>query len=458
MTESDTPRPCTSYTAGSLNGSVVVPGDKSISHRSLIIGALAVGDSGIDGLPEGEDVLATAAALRRMGADICKDADGIWHVHGVGIGGLREPADVIDLGNAGTGARLLSGLLATHGFTSVISGDASLRSRPMARVVTPLTAFGARFETRSENRLPMAIIGATDPVPVSYRVPVPSAQVKSAILLAGLNTPGITEVIEPVATRDHTERMLRHFGADLQVSAIGEGTCIRLTGQPELTLGDVTVPADPSSAAFPVVAALLHPGSEVILPNVCMNPLRTGLFTTLREMGADIRRHRERDQAGEPVADLVVTGRGVLQGVEVPAARAPSMIDEYPILAVLAAFAQGTTVMRGLKELRVKESDRLAAVAAGLTANGVPCEVIADDLVVHGVPHRAGGTIPGGARVTTHFDHRIAMSFLVMGLATENPVGVDDVTPIATSFPAFPAVMTGLGARFEAVGDDDYRH
>ena len=416
-----------------------------------MLGALAVGESRIDGLLEGEDVLATAAALRQMGAEIYKDADGVWHVHGVGVGGLREPADVIDMGNAGTGARLMSGLLASHGFTSVMSGDASLRSRPMARVVRPLTEFGARFETRSENRLPMAIIGAVDPMPVKYRVPVPSAQVKSAILLAGLNTPGITEVIEPVATRDHTERMLSHFGAELDVSATEEGTCIRLTGQPELTASNVTVPADPSSAAFPMVAALLNPGSDVTIPNICMNPLRTGLLTTLQEMGADIRVLHERDQAGEPVADLVVTGKGALKGIEVPAERAPSMIDEYPVLAVLAAFAEGKTVMRGLEELRVKESDRLAAVAAGLVANGVTPEIIGDDLVVHGVNHRAGGKIPGGGTVITHLDHRIAMSFLVMGLAAENPVRVDDVTPIATSFPAFLDVMAGLGARFEVV-------
>lgn len=451
MAHSDTPRPYRSHTAGPLSGSVTVPGDKSISHRSLMLGALAVGDSGIDGLLEGEDVLATAAALRRMGAEIRKHANGVWHVHGVGVGGLREPADVIDMGNAGTGARLMAGLLATHGFTSVMSGDASLRTRPMARVVTPLTGFGARFETRSNNRLPMAIIGTADPVPVSYRVPVPSAQVKSAILLAGLNTPGITEVIEPVATRDHTERMLRHFGAELEVCDTGEGTRIRLTGQPELTAADVTVPADPSSAAFPVAAALLNPGSDVTIPNVCMNPLRTGLFTTLRDMGADIRVIRERDQAGEPVADLAVTGKGRLKGIEVPAERAPSMIDEYPVLAVLAAFAQGTTVMRGLAELRVKETDRLAAVAAGLAANGVELKIIGDDLMVHGADHRAGGKISGGGTVATHLDHRIAMSFLVMGAAAENPVTVDDVAPIATSFPAFLDVMTGLGARFEAV-------
>ncbi|MFO1058385.1 MAG: 3-phosphoshikimate 1-carboxyvinyltransferase, partial [Dongiaceae bacterium] len=362
-----------SVPVGRLAGEARVPGDKSISHRSLMLGALAVGETVIDGLLEGEDVLRTAAAMRALGARAERGADGRWRVQGRGIGGLAEPEDVLDMGNAGTGARLLMGLLASHALTACLTGDASLRRRPMARVTAPLAQIGATFMGRAGGRLPLAIRGTADPLPIEYRLPVPSAQVKSAILLAGLNTPGHTTVIEPEPTRDHTELMLRHFGARLTVTPGPDGRRSTLEGQPELVARPVTVPADPSSAAFPLVAALLCPGSAVRLPGVGLNPHRTGLIATLREMGAEIAVVDAREQAGEPVGDLVVTG-GPLRGIEVPAERAPSMIDEYPILAVAASLAHGTTVMRGLAELRVKESDRLAAIAAGLTACGVAVE------------------------------------------------------------------------------------
>jgi 3-phosphoshikimate 1-carboxyvinyltransferase len=427
--------------AAPLAGTIRVPGDKSISHRALMFAALAVGETRIAGLLEGEDVLRTARAMRALGAEVIRDGDGMWRVAGRGIGGLVEPADVLDMGNSGTAARLLCGILASHPIFSVMTGDASLRARPMRRVTEPLAACGARFTGRAGGRLPLAIDGAAAALPLDYRLPVASAQVKSAVLLAGLNAPGLTRVEEPDPTRDHSENMLRHFGAEVEVAARGRGRMIVLRGQPELIAADVTVPGDPSSAAFPIVAALLVPGSEVRIAGVGLNPLRTGLFATLREMGADIAVTGAHVAGGEMVGDVMVR-HGALRGVDVPAERAPSMIDEYPVLAVAAACATGTTRMRGLAELRVKESDRLAATAALLTAAGARVEIEGDDLLVHG----AGAPPPGGARVVTHMDHRIAMSALVLGQATDAPVVVDDATFIDTSFPGFADLMRGLGA------------
>lgn len=440
--------PLVSRASGPLVGEMRVPGDKSISHRALMLGALAVGETTISGLLEGEDVLRTAAAMRALGARIDEGQaakDGIWRIRGRGIGGLAEPGDVLDMGNAGTGARLLMGLLASHRLTAFLTGDASLRGRPMGRVAAPLRLMGAEIVSRGGDRLPLAVIGTAEPMPITYRLPVPSAQVKSAVLLAGLNTPGETTVIEPEPTRDHTELMLRHFGASLRVEALAEGRAVTLIGQPELTGQAIRVPADPSSAAFPLVAALLCPGSRLRLPGVGMNPHRIGLIDTLRDMGADIVAENPRTEAGEPVADLIV-GASELTGVEVPAARAPSMIDEYPILAVAAACARGRTVMRGLAELRVKESDRLAAVAGGLAACGVVVEAGPDSLIVEG----SGSPPPGGAVIPSGLDHRIAMAFLVLGMAASAPVGVDDAAPIETSFPGFAALMNGIGARIAA--------
>ena len=427
--------------AASLHGHVAVPGDKSISHRALMFGALAIGETRITGLLTGEDVLRTAGAMRALGAEVTRDPDGIWRVAGRGIGGLTEPADVLDMGNSGTAARLLCGILATHPLFAVMTGDASLRTRPMRRVTDPLSATGARFMTRGGGRLPIAIQGAVDALPLEYRVPVPSAQVKSAVLLAGLNAPGLTRVEEPEATRDHSENMLRHFGATVTVEVAGDGRIITLEGQPELRAADVVVPGDPSSAAFPMAAALLVPGSRLVIPAVGLNPLRTGLFATLLEMGADIVVQNRRLEGGEPVGDLVVS-HGSLRAVDVPGARAPSMIDEYPILAVVASMANGTTRMRGLKELRVKESDRLTGTAALLSVNGVRVEIEGDDLIVHGT----GKAPAGGGLVATHMDHRIAMSALVLGLVTEQPVTADDAGFIETSFPDFIGLMNGAGA------------
>lgn len=437
-------QPLVSHPSGALVGTARVPGDKSISHRALMLGALAVGETTIEGLLEGEDVLRTAAAMRALGARAERDADGIWRVRGRGIGGLAEPEDVLDLGNAGTGARLLMGLLATHRLTAFLTGDASLRRRPMGRVVAPLRLMGAEFVARAGDRLPLAVIGTAEPMPITYRLPVPSAQVKSAVLLAGLNTPGETTVIEPEPTRDHTELMLKHYGATVRVEQLPEGRAVTIVGQPEISGRAVRVPADPSSAAFPVVAALIRPGSEISLGGIGMNPHRIGLFETLKEMGAEIVVENERAEAGEPVADLRVRASS-LRGVDVPAGRAPSMIDEYPILAIAAACARGRTVMRGLAELRVKESDRLAAVAAGLSACGVAVEVGEDSLTVDGT----GAPPPGGAVVPTNLDHRIAMAFLVLGMASRAPVTIDDAGPIDTSFPGFVALMNSLGARIQ---------
>jgi 3-phosphoshikimate 1-carboxyvinyltransferase len=422
--------------AAPLSGTLRVPGDKSISHRALMFGALAVGETRITGLLEGEDVLRTAAAMRALGAEVIDDGGGAWRVAGRGIGGLVEPEDVLDMGNSGTAARLLAGILASHPLFTVMTGDASLRRRPMRRVTEPLSACGARFAGRAGGRLPLAIEGAADALPLDYRVPVPSAQVKSAVLLCGLNAPGITRVEEAEATRDHSENMLRHFGAKVTVEEAGAGRIITLIGQPELRAANVMVPGDPSSAAFPIVAALLVPGSELRIEGVGLNPLRTGLFTTLREMGAQLGVENARIEGGEPVGDVVARATA-LRGVDVPPGRAPSMIDEYPVLSIAAACATGTTRMRGLKELRVKESDRLAATAALLQANGARVEIEGDDLIVHGT----GCPPTGGGLVETHMDHRLAMTALVLGLATDHPVRVDDSAFIETSFPGFVTLM-----------------
>ncbi len=433
------------HAPGALTGRLAVPGDKSISHRALMFGALAVGETRITGLLEGEDVLRTAAAMRALGAEVTQQGESAWHVAGRGVGGLVEPTDVLDMGNSGTAARLLCGVLASHQLFAVMTGDASLRRRPMRRVIDPLTACGARFAAREGGRLPLAVEGAREALPLEYRVPVPSAQVKSAVLLAGLNAPGLTIVEEPEATRDHSENMLRHFGATVTVEADGRLRRITLQGQPELRGADVAVPGDPSSAAFLIAAALIVPGSRVTIPDVGLNELRCGLLATLVEMGADIVVENRREQGGEPVGDLVV-GYGPLRGVEVAWERAPSMIDEYPVLAVIAACAEGTTRMCGLKELRVKESDRLAATAALLTANGAKVEIDGDDLLVFGT----GRPPAGGGSVVTHMDHRIAMPALVLGLATAQPVTVDDVSFIDTSFPGFVALLNQAGGAVSA--------
>ncbi|MBB3063999.1 3-phosphoshikimate 1-carboxyvinyltransferase [Limibacillus halophilus] len=428
--------------AGALKGDARVPGDKSISHRALMLGGLALGETTVTGLLEGEDVMATAAAMRELGAIVERQADGSWRILGRGVGSLREPSSVLDLGNSGTSARLLSGILASHPLTAVVTGDASLCKRPMGRVIEPLRAMGGEFQTREGGRLPMTVIGSDALIPVEYTLPVPSAQVKSAILFAGLNTAGNTSVIETTPTRDHSERMLRAFGAELTVEPGDNGTRITLVGQAELKGCSVAVPADPSSAAFPLVAALLLPGSEVRLPNVGMNPQRIGLIEVLREMGGDITIENLRDAAGEPVADLLVRA-SKLQGICVPAERAASMIDEYPILAVAAAAAEGRTEMQGLGELRVKESDRLAVMARGLEACGVTTEEGEDWLTVVGT----GGSVTGGALIEAELDHRIAMSFLVLGSISEKGVRIDDGSPIDTSFPGFVDLMNNLGAR-----------
>ena len=440
------PHPLISSAAGPMTGRCTVPGDKSISHRALMFGALAVGETRIGGLLEGEDVAATAAALGALGATVERAEDGDWRVQGVGVGGLAEPDAPLDLGNSGTAVRLLAGICASHGFTTFMTGDASLRRRPMGRIIEPLERMGARFEARSGGRLPFALIGARDPLPIEYRLPMPSAQVKSAVLLAGLNAPGETRVVEAAPSRDHTERLLRRFGAPVGVEAHADGgNVIAVTGYPELQPCVLTVPGDPSAAAFPLAAALIVPGSDIVIRNVGVNPGRVGLIATLREMGANIELGPRRDVEGEPLADIAVRA-GPLRGVDVPAARAPSMIDEYPILSVVAACAEGTTRLRGLAELRVKESDRLGATAAGLRAAGVTVTERNDGLDIVG----RGGPPQGGGPVATHLDHRIAMAFLVLGMASEKPMSVDDGSMIATSYPGFVADMNRLGASIAA--------
>ncbi|WP_419826237.1 3-phosphoshikimate 1-carboxyvinyltransferase [Sphingomonas sp.] len=435
--------PLSLHAPRALAGTVRVPGDKSISHRALMLAALCIGESRIEGLLEGEDVLATAAALRAMGAGIERETDGAWTVHGVGVGGLLQPATHLDMGNSGTSTRLLIGLVASHAVTATFVGDASLSRRPMRRVIEPLSRMGADIRSSPGDRLPLLVRGLCPAVPIEYSLPVASAQVKSAVLLAGLNTPGVTRVIEPVATRDHSERMLAGFGAALTVEAQADGSrVIELRGEAELRPQAIAVPGDPSSAAFPAVAALLVPGSCVTIANVGINPTRAGLFAVLREMGGSIGVTNERVVGGEPVADLVVHA-SALRGMEVPPALAPSMIDEFPILFIAAALATGRTVARGLGELRVKESDRLAAMARGLAAIGARVEELEDGLAIDG---SGGKPLPGGATIDAELDHRIAMSFAVASLACARAVTIDDAGPIATSFPGFIATMETLGA------------
>ena len=435
--------PMSAHKSSGLSGEAHVPGDKSISHRSLIFGAMAVGETRVTGLLEGQDVLDTAKAMRSFGAEVEKQGD-TWVVQGVGVGGFAEPDHVIDCGNSGTGVRLIMGAMASCPIAATFTGDASLNKRPMARVTDPLALFGARSYGRSQGRLPMTILGAENPVPVTYATPVPSAQVKSAVLLAGLNAPGQTVVIEREATRDHSERMLAGFGATITTEDTNEGHVITLTGQPELKPQTIVVPRDPSSAAFPVCAALITEGSDVLVPNIGLNPTRAGLFYTLQDMGADLTFENMREEGGEPVADLRARYSPDLKGIEVPADRAASMIDEYPVLSVVASFAAGKTHMPGVKELRVKESDRIDAMATGLRAAGVEVDEGEDWWTVHG---RGFGDVAGGVTVETHLDHRIAMSFLVMGFATNAPMTVDDSGPISTSFPIFETLMTTLGAK-----------
>jgi 3-phosphoshikimate 1-carboxyvinyltransferase len=444
MRPPSTPRPLRAARAVALHGVAQVPGDKSISHRALILGAMAVGETAITGLLEAEDVLNTAKAMGAFGADILRDGAGLWRVWGRGVGGFAEPGDVLDFGNSGTGARLVMGAMATQAIRAVLTGDASLRRRPMRRVLEPLTLFGAEYEGREGGLMPVTLKGAVQPIAIEHEVTVASAQVKSALLLAALNAPGRSRIVQRVPTRDHTERMLKAFGADITV----DGDAIEILGEVDLKPARIDVPRDPSSAAFPLVAALIVPGSEISIRNVLLNPRRIGLIDTLKEMGADIAVTNARESGGESIGDLTVRA-SALKGVEVPPERAPSMIDEYPILAVAAAFAEGATAMRGLEELRVKESDRLAAIVAGLRANGVVVTETEDGMIVEG---RSGDGVRGGGMVETHMDHRIAMAFLVMGLAAREPVTVDDASMIATSFPEFEDLMRGLGAVFDLRG------
>jgi 3-phosphoshikimate 1-carboxyvinyltransferase len=434
-------RPLSARRSGPLRGKAQVPGDKSISHRSLILGALAVGETAISGLLEAEDVLNTAKVMRQFGADVRRAGDGAWRVWGTGVGGWAAPAENLDFGNSGTGSRLVMGAMATTPITAVFTGDASLRGRPMKRVLEPLEKFGTTWEAREGGLMPVTLHGTDRPICIDYDVKVASAQVKSALLLAALNAPGRTRITQRALTRDHTEKMLKAFGAEISVEPLQHGEAITLRGEAELKPGAIEVPRDPSSAAFPLVAALIVPGSEVVIPGVLLNERRIGLIDTLKEMGANITITNPRQSGGEKIGDIVAK-YSELTGVEVPPERAPAMIDEYPILAVAAAFASGCTTMRGLEELRVKESDRLSAIVNGLRQNGVTVEESEDGMVVE------GGAVPGGGRVTTHMDHRIAMSFLVMGLAAEKEISVDDVSMIATSFPQFESLMRDLGADF----------
>lgn len=439
------PSPLSSVKTGPLVGSIKVPGDKSISHRSLMFAALATGTARITGLLEGEDVIGTGRALAAMGAIVEKKGD-TWYVTGRGTGGLVEPSAPLDFGNAGTGVRLMMGVIAGHDITVTLTGDASLRSRPMKRILDPLRQMGLQIVGEDKDRLPLTIRGSSSLVPIEYTLPVPSAQVKSAVLIAGLNAAGETTVLEPEPTRDHTERMLKYMGAKIREEQRGGVKAITVSGDTELVARDIVVPGDPSSAAFPVAAALMVPGSDVLVENVLVNPNRIGFYRTVKEMGADLTFENERESGGERIADLRVRASR-LHGVRVPPERAPSMIDEYPVLAALAAFAEGETRMEGLAELRVKESDRLAATADGLALCGVKFRIDGDTLIVTG-----GDRVAGGGPVKTHLDHRIAMTFLTLGLAAEGPVTVDDSTMIATSFPEFQPLMERLGGRFTAPG------
>lgn len=435
------PTPRRFMPSGALKGSIRVPGDKSISHRSIMLGALAVGETRITGLLEGEDVLATAAAMRAMGASVERTGEGEWSVHGVGVGALLQPEAPLDMGNSGTSTRLLMGLVASHAIETRFFGDASLSKRPMGRVIEPLSLMGAAFDASEGGRLPLTVRGANPAVPIEYRLPVASAQVKSAVLLAGLNTPGITTVIEPVPTRDHSERMLRGFGAELEVETDSAGVrTIRIRGEAELRPQTIEVPGDPSSAAFFIVAALVVPGSELLIENVGLNPTRAGLIAVLRQMGGDITEVNPREVGGEPVADLLVR-HSALKGIEVDPAVVPSMVDEFPVLFVAAALAEGTTITSGLEELRVKESDRITVMAEALTVAGARVRETEDGLVIEG---SGGEPLRGGGPIATHLDHRIAMSMAVIGLASKGGVEVDDTRPIATSFPVFESLLDQL--------------
>jgi len=443
MATDNAARPLSARRSGPLNGTIRPPGDKSISHRALMLGALTVGETAVEGLLEGEDVLATAAAMRAFGATVTRTGPGAWRVAGLGVGGLLEPEGVIDYGNAGTGVRLAMGIAGSHAFATTFTGDASLVRRPMGRILEPLRRMGVQVIARSNDRLPATIKGPNALIPIDYRLPVASAQVKSALLFAALNSPGLTTITEPTPTRDHTERMLTAFGAMIEIDNAEDGArVIRVSGGQALKPQVITVPSDPSSAAFTLVAALIVPGSDVVIENILLNPTRAGLIVTLQEMGGDISIANQRAVGGEEVGDLRVKASH-LKGVTVPAARAPSMIDEYPALAIAAAFAEGDTLMEGVGEMRVKESDRIAMVLAGLRANGIAAEDTPESLLVHGA-----AKVEGGGTVATALDHRIAMSFLVLGLASEKPVTIDDARPIATSYPDFRNLMTGLGANF----------
>jgi len=446
MSASTTARPLKARRSAPLRGVAVVPGDKSISHRALILGALALGETRITGLLEAEDVLNTVGAMRAFGARAIQVGAGQWHVHGTGVGGWGAPTDVLDFGNSGTGSRLVMGAMATTPVTVVFTGDASLRKRPMGRVLEPLKLFGAEYEARAGDLMPVTLMGAAQAICVDHKVAVASAQVKSAMLLAALNAPGRSCISQATLTRDHTERMLAAFGAEISVEPLPDGgEAISLMGEAELKGTPIDVPRDPSSAAFAIVAGLIVPGSDITIPAVLLNPRRTGLIDTLREMGAEIVVENERESGGETVGDLVVRA-SALKGIEIPPERAPAMIDEYPILAVASAFAEGPTVMRGLEELRIKESDRLAAIVAGLRAGGIAAAELEDGMIVEG---RGADGVPGGGHVATHMDHRIAMAFLVMGLGSRHLMSVDDTSMIATSFPEFEDLMRHLGAQFE---------
>ncbi len=441
-------RPLTSSKSGPLSGTIRVPGDKSISHRALMFGAITVGETMISGLLEGEDVLHTAEAMRQLGATIETGGDGLWRIHGVGIGGLAQPKSTLQMGNSGTSTRLLMGLAGGHNISAIFAGDASLSKRPMKRVMTPLEMMGVKFEAAAGGRLPLTLHGPKDTLAIEYELPVASAQVKSAILLAGLNARGTTTVIEATPTRDHTENMLRHFGLDVKTEKLpGGAMAISVRGQQEMQPCAVDVPGDPSSAAFPVVAALLQPGSELRIERVCVGERRNGIYLTLQEMGADVAFEHQRLEAGEQVADIVVKSTGKLKGVNVPASRVSSMIDEFPVLAMAASLADGTTKMTGLEELRVKESDRLLMIAEGLKSCGVKLEMGEDSLTIHG----NGKPPKGGAKIATALDHRIAMSFLVLGSATEEPISIDDSAPIKTSFPKFEILMNDLGMDISSI-------
>lgn len=433
-----------SYKARPLKGTPVIPGDKSISHRALMFGGITIGETIIHGLLEGEDVICTANAMRAMGADITCDKDNVWHCHGVGIGGLQEPSETLEMGNSGTSTRLLMGLVGGHNITATFSGDASLNKRPMNRVIKPLEMMGAEIMSTEGGRLPLTITGPEDTLAIEYKLPVASAQVKSCVMLAGLSAMGKTSIIEETPTRDHTENMLRAFGVPVEVEDLQDGAQrVTVMGQKDLKGATVHVPSDPSSAAFPTVAALIVEGSKLEMKNILMNERRNGIYTTLIEMGADIEFKNERVEAGEKVANLIVKGAGSLKGINVPAARVPSMIDEFPILAVAASCAEGRTTMTGLAELRVKESDRLLMMYKGLKACGVTLEMGENSLTIHGT----GKAPNGGATVETALDHRIAMSFLVLGMATKEPVTIDDAAPIKTSFPNFIELMNNLGGK-----------